>query len=260
MKNSIFIGLLLLGFQVHSQTTIQLLDQADREPIAFAHFMYLEQKGTANAEGMISINYLAGESLILSHINYGKLEVSSEKIVQAIQSGVLLLPKSYISLLPTTVIARAKEKTENDIMEVQSSDKLSHDAGDFLSQTALIGGIRKSGSYGFDPVLRGFKYDQLNLVMDNGISASAACPNRMDPPASQIPMSMVDQVEIVKGPHSLRYGSAFGGSIHFKSAQSSFSESAKAFGRASGSYESNGNIYRSEAMAGTKGKFYNFGI
>lgn len=66
-------------------------------------------------------------------------------------------------------------------MEVRNSDKLSHDAGDFLSQSAFIGGIRKSGSYGFDPVLRGFKYDQINIVMDNGLSATAACPNRMDP-------------------------------------------------------------------------------
>jgi iron complex outermembrane receptor protein len=257
MKNIILIGLLLLGFQVQSQTDIQLLDQDKQEPIVFAHFIYQEQKGSANAEGIISIHYIAGESMLLSHVNYGKIELSAERIAQAIQSGVILLPKSYISLMPTTLIARAKGKTENEILAVQNSDKLSHDAGDFLSQTALIGGIRKSGSYGFDPVLRGFKYDQLNLVMDNGMSASAACPNRMDPPASQIPMSMIDRIEIVKGPHSLRYGNAFGGSIHFKSAQSSFGESAEALGRASGSYESNGNIYRSEAMAGAKGKFYN---
>ncbi|WP_461632567.1 TonB-dependent receptor domain-containing protein [Labilibaculum euxinus] len=260
MKNILIVCLLLIGIQAHSQQTIILKDTETGEPIQYAHYLYQNQKGTSTPEGEISIKFITAEKLQISHVNYGKLEISSDRLQEAIKNGVLTLTQSYISLLPTTVIARANSTTKSDIMKVRISDKLSHDAGDFLSQSAMIGGIRKSGSYGFDPVLRGFKYDQLNLIMDNGMSATAACPNRMDPPASQIPMSMVDRVEIVKGPHSLRYGNAFGGSIHFKSAPASFSETTKAFGRASGSYESNGNIFRTEAMAGAKGKFYNFGI
>ncbi len=159
--------------------------------------------------------------------------------------------------MPATVIARSNGKAESDVVKVNASGKLSHDAGDFLSQNSFISGIRKSGGYGFDPVMRGFKYDQLNIVMDNGLSATAACPNRMDPPASQIPLAMVDQVEIIRGPHSLRFGNAFGGSIHFKSSSASFSDETKWFGRASGSYESNGNIKRTEALAGVKSEFYN---
>ncbi|MFA9371575.1 MAG: TonB-dependent receptor domain-containing protein [Labilibaculum antarcticum] len=260
MKNILIVCFLLIGIQAHSQQTIKLQDADTGESISYAHFIYQNQKGTSTLEGDISIKFIAAEKLQISHVNYGKLEISSDRLQEALQNGVLTLTQSYISLLPTTVIARANSTAKSDIMKVRISDKLSHDAGDFLSQSALIGGIRKSGSYGFDPVLRGFKYDQLNLVMDNGMSATAACPNRMDPPGSQIPMSMVDRVEIVKGPHSLRFGNAFGGSIHFKSAPVSFSDSTKAFGRASGSYESNGNVFRTEALAGAKGKFYNFGV
>jgi iron complex outermembrane receptor protein len=260
MKNILIVCLLLIGIQAHSQQTIKLQDADTGEPIPYAHYLYQNQKGASSLSGDISIQFIPAEKLQISHVNYGKLEISSDRLQEAIKNGVLSLTQSYISLLPTTVIARTNSTAKSDIMKVRISDKLSHDAGDFLSQSAMIGGIRKSGSYGFDPVLRGFKYDQLNLVMDNGMSASAACPNRMDPPASQIPMSMVDRVEIVKGPHSLRFGNAFGGSIHFKSAPVSFSDSTKAFGRASGSYESNGNIFRTEAMAGAKGKFYNFGV
>ena len=260
MKNILIVCLLLIGMQAYSQRTIKLQDADTGEVISYAHFMYHNQKGSSTIDGEISIKFVDSEKLHISHVNYGKLEISGEELNEAFKDGTITLRKSYISLLPATVIARTKRNAKNDIMKVRTSDKLSHDAGDFLSQSALIGGIRKSGNYGFDPVLRGFKYDQLNLVMDNGMSTSAACPNRMDPPASQIPMSMVDQVEIVKGPHSLRFGTAFGGSIHFKSAPANFTESTQAFGRASGSYESNGNIFRTEAMAGAKGKFYNLGI
>ena len=260
MKKIFTICLLIIGMQVYSQNTIQLLDKETQDPISFAHFLYQNQKGSSNANGEFEINYLKGEKLIISHVNYGKVTISDEAINAAIKSSKLYLSKTYVSLLPTTVIARKKTANESETMKITSSDKLSHDAGEFLSQSAMVGGIRKSGSYGFDPVIRGFKYDQLNIVMDNGMGATAACPNRMDPPISQVPLNMVDRVEIMKGPHSLRYGTSFGGSIHFKSSSNGFSDKASVFGRATGSFESNGEIFRTEALAGTKGKFYNVGI
>ncbi|MCT4601826.1 MAG: TonB-dependent receptor [Marinifilum sp.] len=251
---------LLIFTQVYSQKTIQLLDQETEHPIAFAHYLYQNQKGNTNANGEFTIEYIKGEKLFLSHVNYGKISFTDSEIKTALQSGKIYMSKTYVSLLPTTIIARKRTAKESETMQINSSDKLSHDAGEFLSQSGLIGGIRKSGSYGFDPVMRGFKYDQLNIVMDNGMSATAACPNRMDPPISQIPLNMVDKVEIMKGPHSLRYGNSFGGSIHFKSSSNGFADKATAFGRATASYESNGEIFRTEALAGAKGKFYNFGI
>jgi iron complex outermembrane receptor protein len=257
MKNIILICLLFIGVQINAQETISLQNIANGDVIANAHFLYQNQKGISTEEGLITIEPVDEATLIISHVNYGKLEVSSADVLKAIETGVLKLKQSYISLMPATVIARSNGKAESDVVKVSASGKLSHDAGDFLSQNSFISGIRKSGGYGFDPVMRGFKYDQLNIVMDNGLSATAACPNRMDPPASQIPLAMIDQVEIIRGPHSLRFGSAFGGSIHFKSSPASFSDEAKWFGRASGSYESNGNIKRTEALAGVKGEFYN---
>lgn len=260
MKHILLTCFILLGIQVYSQKSIQLLDQETEHPIAFAHYLYQNQKGNTNANGEFSINFVKGEKLYLSHVNYGKVSFTDSEMKAALQLGKIYMSKTYVSLLPTTIIARKRTAKESETMQISSSDKLSHDAGEFLSQSGLIGGIRKSGSYGFDPVMRGFKYDQLNIVMDNGMSATAACPNRMDPPISQVPLNMVDRVEITKGPHSLRYGNSFAGSIHFKSSTNGFADKASAFGRASGSYESNGEIFRTEALAGAKGKFYNFGI
>lgn len=260
MKKILTACMLCIYIQVYSQNTIQLLDQETDHPIAFAHFLYQNQKGNTNANGEFTIKHIEGEKLYLSHVNYGKVSLTDSELKVVLQSGKLYMNKTYISLLPTTIIARKRTAKESETMQIRSSDKLSHDAGEFLSQSGLIGGIRKSGSYGFDPVMRGFKYDQLNIVMDNGMNATAACPNRMDPPISQIPLNMVDRVEIMKGPHSLRYGNSFGGSIHFKSSTNGFADKTRTFGRATGSYESNGEIFRTEALAGAKGKFYNFGI
>lgn len=260
MKNIIIICLIFIGVQVNAQDTICLQDKSSGDVIVNAHFLYQNQKGVSSDEGLITIKPVAGVNLIISHINYGKLEFTTLEVMNAIKMGVLELDQSYISLLPSMVIARNNGKTERNIVEVDASDKLSHDAGEFLSQNSFISGIRKSGSYGLDPVMRGFKYDQLNIVMDNGMSATAACPNRMDPPASQVPLALVDQVEIIRGPHSLRFGNAFGGSIHFKSKPASFTDETKWFGRVSGGYESNGSIKRTEALAGIKGEFYNIAL
>jgi len=37
-----------------------------------------------------------------------------------------------------------------------------------------------------EPILRGFKYDQLNVQFDGGVHSANACPNRMDPAIAQI--------------------------------------------------------------------------
>lgn len=78
----------------------------------------------------------------------------------------------------------------------------------------------------------------------------------MDPPSSQIAMNMIEQVDIFKGPHSLRFGNSFGGTLNFKTAKPMFSKSLKTLGRFSNSYESNGNVYRTEGLMGLRKNFY----
>jgi iron complex outermembrane receptor protein len=67
-------------------------------------------------------------------------------------------------------------------------------------------------------------------------------------------------VEVFKGPHSLRYGSSFGGTINFVSASSKFSEVTSTYGRISSSTESNGGIFRTEGLFGLNGINYDFGL
>ncbi|MEZ5195165.1 MAG: hypothetical protein R2764_01805 [Bacteroidales bacterium] len=39
---------------------------------------------------------------------------------------------------------------------------------------------------GIDPVVRGFKYSQLNVQVDNGLKIEGGCPNRMDPATAHV--------------------------------------------------------------------------
>lgn len=165
-----------------------------------------------------------------------------------------------IDLYPVTVIAIHPRAEQIETLELDYQDRMAHDAGALLDQIAAIGVIRKSGAYGFDPVFRGFKYEQLNLVLNGAQMASAACPNRMDPPSSQMSPNMLQKIEVLKGPYALRFGNAFGGTINFISGSPSFSGKKEGYGRFSGRYDSNGGILRTEGLAGFRSEHTNLGL
>ncbi|MBK7408197.1 MAG: TonB-dependent receptor plug domain-containing protein [Saprospirales bacterium] len=240
--------------------TIQLLDRSSMMPIEGSTFEYADQKGVSDKQGQIVLQFIEGEILVLSHSNYGTWALPSPQVEAAIQRGQILREELWVNLQPVTIIALRAKSDEKQTLDLDYQDKMAHDAGAILSQTAGIGAIRKSGSYGFDPVLRGFKYDQLNVVINGAQCASAACPNRMDPPTSQIAPNMADRIEILKGPHSLRYGSSFGGTINVIPAAPRFTDKTDVYGRLSGQYESNGGIVRSEGLLGMRGKKYDAGL
>jgi len=235
-----------------SPTTLQLLLPQTGEPLTFAHFRYGEQQGNSGPEGRISLVFQAETELVVSHVQLGQQRFSSEVVAQALQTGKLTLPEQPLALMPVTVMDL--RPTPNGTMvepkRFSAQDRLAHDAGAVLNQLPVLSSIRKSGSYGFDPVLRGFKYDQLNLVIDGAQSATAACPNRMDPPSSQISLNMMERVEVMKGPYSLRYGNSFGGTINFITPAPIFTETLTPTGRISSSWESNGGIFRTEGNIG----------
>lgn len=135
-----------------------------------------------------------------------------------------------------------------------NTDLLNHDAGRFLNALPEISGIRKAGNYATDPVLRGFKYEQLNIVIDGAANAVNACPSRMDPAVSQINMNMVQEAEIFKGPYHFRNGSSFGGTVNFITMKPVFTEKPLLNGRITTGFESNGSIFRNEIFTEVSSK------
>ena len=143
------------------------------------------------------------------------------------------------------LVAGDKNKSK---IATSNTDLLNHDAGRFINSIPEISGIKKAGNYATDPVLRGFKYEQLNIVIDGAAHAVNACPSRMDPAVSQVNMNMVQEAEIFKGPYHFRNGNSFGGTINFITLKPVFSDQPKFGGRISTGYESNGSIFRNEAF------------
>jgi iron complex outermembrane receptor protein len=160
----------------------------------------------------------------------------------------------YASTLTTVNVYSLKGKQTNKVQKLTHADWVKHDAGDVLSQIPGFSSIKKSGNFGFDPVFRGFKWEQLSILNDGGLTAHAACPNRMDPPTSQVMINQVEKIEIMKGPHNFRFGPSTGAVINFKTASPEFPSSGEFFGRLNMGKESNGDIFRSEGMLGHKSK------
>ncbi len=252
LKYVLLLSSLMLYFlqSVWAQpSTIRLIDQESREPIRQAAFQHGSQVGISDDNGIIQIENDQSSTLIISHLQFGKQQIAPAELAVAIQAGRLLLNPETRMLQPVVYLQLHPNAGEKESMNFQSSDLLEHDAGHLLDQFMSISSIRKSGAYGFDPVVRGFKYDQVNLVIDGVQGATAGCPNRMDPASSQVPMNMINQAEVIKGPYSLRYGNAFGGTVNFKSAGFNFTEKGALSGRLSSSLETNGNISRTEGLA-----------
>lgn len=165
-----------------------------------------------------------------------------------------------IDLYPATIISIRPDADKKESLELDYQDNMAHDGGALLNQLASINSIRKSGAYGFDPVFRGFKYEQINLVLNGAQTASAACPNRMDPPSSQMSPNMIQRIEVLKGPYALRFGNAFGGTINFISLAPEFSKDKKAYGRLSGRYDGSGGVWRTEGLTGFSSERFNLGL
>lgn len=261
-KSSVFTVMYILIYTLtYAQSTksLELIDKSENSPIPGVSFQYSTQSGISDNNGMINLEYKPGEKLRLRHISYGKWILKDDEVKKAFSDGKIIRERIFITLQPVSIVALHSLNGAKKI-DLNYNNKLHHDAGAVLNSDISINSIKKSGSYGFDPVLRGFKYDQLNIVMNGSCSASAACPSRMDPVTSQIPLNTIDNIQILKGPYSLRFGNSFGGTINFLTSKPVFSEKLKPFGRLSNTYENNGNISRNEGLLGLRSKKFDFNI
>lgn len=252
----------MLSVSVYAQSTekIRFLDEDTSQPITGLTFEYGQQSGTSDENGAITFTLREGETMYLSHLSYGRWELSPVAVQEMAKAGAYYRRRESQQLYPVTVIAVRPGQQPADEVDLGYQDYMQHDAAAILSQTAGMSSIQKAGNYGFDPVLRGFKYDQLNVVLNGAQSATAACPNRMDPPTSQMAPNMMDRIEVLKGPHALRYGTGFGATINFVPTNLRFTEEADIYGRFSSGYEGNGEVLRGESQLGFSGKRYDLGL
>ncbi len=126
------------------------------------------------------------------------------------------ITKDTIKLTPVVILDNSvikKSYLKSAILKVQIQNEEIRDVGDFLRILPNVSGVRKGG-VSVDPVVRGFKFSQLNVVLDNGIKIENGCPNRMDPVSSHVEAEDIEKIEVIKGPFVLKYGPSFGGLIN----------------------------------------------
>ena len=70
----------------------------------------------------------------------------------------------------------------------------------------------RASAIGNDIVLRGFKRDDINVLID-GAKIYGGCPNRMDPPAMHISTADIKKVQLLEGPYDVEYFGSMGGQV-----------------------------------------------
>ena len=115
-----------------------------------------------------------------------------------------------------------------------------HDVGEVFEDQPGFG-VVKRGNFAMEPVLRGFKYEQLTTIYNSGATSTNACPNRMDPAISQISPEELEKIEVIKGPYSVRYGPSFGGVINLVTRKPALKSGETVSGNVNGGFQSNGS-------------------
>ena len=133
------------------------------------------------------------------------------------------------------------------------------DMGDFLRTIPNVSAVRKGGA-NLDPVVRGFKFDQLNIQLDNGVAMEGGCPNRMDPTSAHIEAADIEAIEVLKGPFALRYGPVMGGVVNMLTINPRPFDDFQIHVKGNMGYESNWNGMRQHitVLGGGKHVFFAF--
>ena len=78
------------------------------------------------------------------------------------------------------------------------------DGADLLRGVAGVA-VGRMGGHGLEPRIRGLGEGNLNVLVD-GAYVHGGCPNRMDPPTSFATPNAFDEVTVIKGVQSMRFG------------------------------------------------------
>ena len=114
-------------------------------------------------------------------------------------------------------INRGLPNLETAVRETTAGVKASpvSDGGELLQSLSGVSAIRMGGR-ALDPIIRGQKETQLNILLD-GAYIHGGCPNRMDPPTTYTSVDSYDRVTVIKGNRTVIYGGGgSGGTVLFE--------------------------------------------
>ncbi len=244
----LFLVLVCISFGIHAQEIKGYVkDLKTGEIISDAELVLTPGKqGTiSNAEGMFYFAKLkAGKyTLTITHVGYYTYTKTIRVEKGEIKEVEILMEQEVKMLNEVVITEKIVDKLpymRNEIPAIEIEQSISRDAAEFLRSTPNVSSIRKGGT-NLDPVVRGFRYGQLNVQANRGLKIEGGCPNRMDPTSSHIEMEDIDEIEVIKGPYALRYGPSLGGVINLITARPVAYNDYEMHVRAMKGYESNWN-------------------
>lgn len=153
-------------------------------------------------------------------------------------SGVAAQSKSEGLVIEITRgLPQVKTSINSKTESIQASPV--SDGGELLRSINGVSGTRMGGR-SIDPLIRGQKQTQLNVLLD-GAYLHGGCPNRMDPPTSYTAVDSYDSVKVIKGNRTVIYGGGgSGGTVLFQREWPQLGENNYK-GELSSSFKGNGN-------------------
>lgn len=183
---------------------------------AFVSLENTNYSTNSNNDGYFTLQCDISENdiLLITHIGYEDTRyfINSKNIKKDI---IIVMEQSSLNLSEVEILGKNNNNIPYSIEHINTAKLQStniSDIGTLISHEPNVGGIRK-GSSGVDPVIRGFKYSQVTVQIDDGTRIEGGCPNRMDPTAAHININDISNIKIYKGPFALKYGPGFGGLV-----------------------------------------------
>jgi iron complex outermembrane receptor protein len=162
---------------------------------------------------------------------------SSLLVILITQSSFLMAEE--VKLEP--VVVKSEKVLEENTIKVSGQQAVGPytDGGSALIDIPGVT-ITRKGGHGNDPVVRGQKYNRLNVKLGERF-IHGGCPSRMDPPTSYVATEFIDSIEVHKGVYTLTEGRGGpGGTIIFKQLRPKLNN--KSFqGKVGFGYEDNGD-------------------
>lgn len=245
-KIHISIVILWLSLTANAQQMLEISgvirDNVRREPVPYVHLVVNKSAADAGPDGTFVLRVPVSDVYALEAMQLGfePLRMTLSALpADALELWLTPRPVWMSELLITGArvpeLAQATTLVDNSEQAVRSRD-----IGELLNTLPGFA-IIKRGGYALDPVFRGFKYEQLNVVYDGGTVLTHACPNRMDPTTTHINPQDIQKIELIRGPFSMRYGTSAGATINIVT-ENPFQQGKTGFGgSADAGYTFNGD-------------------
>ncbi len=261
----LLIGSLLLTFLAEGQSHIEGVISDKETGLPLNGVAVITDKsgiGTyTNEQGYFRLEISGGQpvEIICSHIGYQAFSMTinpgevNGKLIIGMESGVEQLSEIEIMGVNVNDLPYRTEATKIRMLEGSNLQ----DVGDALRSMPSISGVRK-GALGIDPVIRGFKYSQLNVQLNGGTRIEGGCPNRMDPATAHVDLNDVKNIKILKGPFALKYGVNFGGVIDISTYNPLFSSKYKTYVNLLLGAQTNHSGFKTKVAVGGTGNIFSY--